>query len=106
MVCALGQVDAKGLPAAQVVGEITIELCGTNDMSDLLSLDDCIAVLTSTEGDTVTFLCEDPECYSAAERFAVDVNGDWTNFEDVRYTDASHLLAARKAARQKRIIEG
>lgn len=56
-----------------------------------------IDLLRSQEGDSVTILCDNPEPCTEAENNAVICNGDWTDWEDRRFSGVS-LLDALSAA--------
>lgn len=74
-------------------------------MSDLLSFEDCLAVLTSKEGDSVTVLAQNPDANHVNEQFAIDVTGEWTDWKGARYLGDTQLSALKAAAIIKRILE-
>lgn len=55
-----------------------------------------IEQLTSYEGDTVTILSANPD-FNGQPNWAVECNGDWTDWKDRRFTDDNQLMCLRKA---------
>lgn len=54
-----------------------------------------IEVLTREEGDSVTILCANPEF--TGDNYAIEVSGDWTNWDTFRYGSNTTLEALEKA---------
>lgn len=63
----------------------------------------CIALdaLRSDEGHSVEILCDNPEADSVDTQCAVDVCGDWTNWEPKRFYGRSPLEAILAAGAEQ-----
>jgi hypothetical protein len=56
-----------------------------------------IEILRADEGDTVTILCDDPEAWTNDKRLAVECNGGWTDWRNVRFYGESVVQCVAKA---------
>lgn len=56
-----------------------------------------IEKLRVDEGDSVTILCDDPEAATTDKRLAVECNGGWTDWRNVRFYGESVLQCLAKA---------
>ena len=54
--------------------------------------------IRTTEGNSVTVCCDNPEAETVETQAAVDVCGDFTGWQEVRYRGKTWVEALRKAA--------
>lgn len=68
-----------------------------SEVSESVEMSRLLDQLRKREGWAVTINCSNPEPSNREDAEAVDAVGDWTNWEDRRFTGETLLLALRKA---------
>jgi hypothetical protein len=77
--------------AERIIGDLLAEIVGN------------IETMRQNEGNSVTIVCDNPEAESSDRQAAVDVCGDFTGFQEIRFYGTTWPDALRGAADSARV---
>jgi len=91
---------AKVAEVAAGLTEAQRESMGFRRISDAEAIEiwRAIETLTDGEGDTVTVLCPNPD-FNGQPNYAIECNGSWTGWRDLRFAHDSQVECFRLAVR-------
>ncbi len=96
--------DTRGQLFARITELSRLNLEAREEWGNLMGIIGDIEQIRYSEGNSVTILCENPDAEEIDKQAAVDVNADFTDWDDARYWGQTWIIALAKAAEASRIF--